>query len=100
MTKIIFHTKEYFLVYENIKSILIKIITKFSKDGLYLDYRHIWIPRNQIEYRKKQYLNFEKGEFVVIYRLPEWFIEQNNLWDYYYPSTEEFKIKLKYLREL
>lgn len=97
MPKIIFHTKEYFLEYENKTSILLKIITRF-KDGYIADYIHVWLPKKSIEYRKKQWLNIKKGEFLMIYKLPKWLINSKELWNYHYSNKEDLKRRIKYLR--
>ena len=99
MPKIILHTKEYYVEYENRTSVLLKIITKF-KSGFIVEYRHVWLPKNKIEYREKQYLDKKKGEFLMIYELPKWLIDSKDLWDYHYPSTEDLKRKIKYLRSV
>ena len=49
----------------------------------------VWIPKSVIISEEKQWIDRESGEFIMIYDLPDWYVDRNNLSDYVYRNGIE-----------
>ncbi len=96
--KILLHSDEFVLQAMSKTAKLVKIATRW-KDGYILMYRMLWLPLSQIISQEKVWIDREKGEFYMIYELPDWYVDRNNLGDYVYRSAKNFDIHIKNIKK-
>ncbi len=96
--KILLHTDEFVMQTMTKTSKLVKIATHW-KDGYILKYRMLWLPLSQIISQEKVWIDKEKGEFYMIYELPDWYCKNNNLEQYAYRSAKNFDIHVQNIKK-
>ena len=97
-TKILLHSDEFTLIKIGTTSKLIRIHTAW-KNGHVVMFKSLWLPLGQIMSQEKKWIDREKGEFYVIYELPDWYVDRNNLGQYAYRSAKNFDIHIHNIKK-